>query len=385
MFRAKRFPFAIQVHEGPGLTHPYSGLPDSSFWKRSIAGAASDEIDPVGPPPFGIAPGDFITTAGSCFAQQIARSLQAAGLRYFVTEPGPQTPGATNENYGVYSARYGNIYTARQLLQLFQRAYGVFSPSDDVWLQGERVIDPFRPRIQTRGFCDPEALRADRRAHLAAVRRCLEDCRVFIFTLGLTEAWVSTMDGAVYPLPSGVEGESDRPDPCRFVNFSVAEVIADLIAFVDSLRLVNPTVKIILTVSPVPIVATFMEQHVLVASTYSKSVLRVAADEVARARDNVAYFPGYELIASTPNRASLFSENMRSVTPEGVARVVALFMKHFVHTRPVIHTAPARSDSDVRAWAAVATPPPPSFARTVLADALNLAEIVCDEEGLDVP
>src|SRR5689334_16646909 len=41
-------------------------------------------------------------------------------------------------------------------------------------------------------------------------------------------------------------------------------------------RELNAKVKLILTVSPVPLVATATHEHVLLASTFSKSVLRTA-------------------------------------------------------------------------------------------------------------
>ena len=82
----------------------------------------------------------------------------------------------------------------------------------------------------------------------------------------------------------------------------------------------NPRVKVILTVSPVPLVATAEEAHVLVATTLSKSVLRVAAEVVsARGRD-VAYFPSYEIITGPQARGRYFAEDLRSVTDEGVDR-----------------------------------------------------------------
>ena len=123
-----------QAHAPEGASkrpHPYSALPRYAFWNRSVAGVPPFAVDPVVDVPFRISPSDAVATAGSCFAQHIARALQKNRFRYFVSEPAP--PGLSPEaaaaaNY-VFSARYGNIYTTRQLLQLFDRAYGVFSPS----------------------------------------------------------------------------------------------------------------------------------------------------------------------------------------------------------------------------------------------------------------
>ncbi|MES2303044.1 MAG: GSCFA domain-containing protein, partial [Pseudomonadota bacterium] len=83
------------------------------------------------------------------------------------------------------------------------------------------------------------------------------------------------------------------------------------------------------TVSPVPLVATAENRHALVATTYSKSVLRVVAEEVARTDSRVEYFPSYEIITGSYSRGRYFESDLRSVTPEGVAHVMRVFMKHF--------------------------------------------------------
>jgi hypothetical protein len=125
-------------------------------------------------------------------------------------------------------------------------------------------------------------VQAQRGAHLAAVRRMFETLDVFVFTLGLTEAWRSRVDGSVYPLAPGVAGGSFDPARHEFVNFPVDEVRADMAEFVHELRKVNRRCRIVLTVSPVPLIATYEPRYVLVSTAYSKAVLRVAAEETAR-------------------------------------------------------------------------------------------------------
>src|SRR5690348_3961352 len=126
--------------------HPYRSLPDRNFWKPSIADLPFDEVDPVVDGKFRISRSDRVVTAGSCFAQHIARYLRGAGFNYFVTEPGNSimtAQVAEQFGYGVFSARYGNIYTSRQLVQLLRRAYGLFQPADDFWLLSDgRLVDP---------------------------------------------------------------------------------------------------------------------------------------------------------------------------------------------------------------------------------------------------
>ena len=115
-------------------------------------------------------------------------------------EVGPDEP--------LFSALYGNIYTIRQLLQLFDRAHGNFSPRDKAWVREDgRYVDPFRPFIPTHAYATPENVEEARARHLQAVQRVFSGCDVFIFTLGLTETWISDQDGAVFPIAPGVVSE----------------------------------------------------------------------------------------------------------------------------------------------------------------------------------
>lgn len=307
--------------EGARAPHPYGGLPDFQYWRKAM----NDDLDPV-TKSFTLRPDTKVATAGSCFAQHISRALSAHGLNYYVAEKAPEKGGA---NYGVFSARYGNIYTTRQLVQLFDRAHGDFQPKDVAWARRGRFYDPFRPEIEPGGFATIRDMRLSRRAHLIAVQRMFQKLDVFVFTLGLTEAWRSKADGAVYPLAPGVVAGRFNPEVHEFVNFGVAEVIQDLNDFLERLAKVNRHARVILTVSPVPLAATFEPRHVLVSTTYSKSVLRVAAEEIAQRHGNVTYFPSYEIVSGSFNRGRYFGPDLREVTAAGVDHVMRTFLRHF--------------------------------------------------------
>lgn len=312
-------------------THPYRTQPDRAFWNRSLGGVAPSEVDPVADIDFRLTGADKVATAGSCFAQHIARHLQRAGLGYLVTERGDDLGVLTapDFNYGTFTARYGNLYTSRQLLQLFQRAYGTFAPEDDLWAEGpNHFIDPFRPQIQPGGFLSERELRLDREIHLKAVRTAFETLDVLVFTLGLTELWASVGDGAAYPVCPGVSGGTFDPDRYSFVNLDVLDVVKDMLEFFQLLRSVNQRARMILTVSPVPLAATATQEHVLSATTYSKAVLRAAAEMIVRRQDGICYFPSYEIITGSFNRGRYYADDLRSVTEEGVAHVMRLFLKH---------------------------------------------------------
>jgi GSCFA family protein len=266
--------------------HPYQSLPDSAFWRQSVAETPASDVDPVVATPFTLSRDDRVAAAGSCFAQHIGRYLSNAGLRYLVTEEAhPLADPATAHEfgYGVYTARFGNLYTARQLRQLLTRAYGTFRPRDDVWREADGTfVDPFRPRIQPKGFPTLAEYEADRAQHFACVRRALEELDVLVFTLGLTECWLSREDGAAYPLCPGVAGGTFDPTRHEFHNFTVDEIVADLTEFVADLRRVNPRARLILTVSPVPLIATASERHVLAASPPRPSAAPSRAPRTSR-------------------------------------------------------------------------------------------------------
>jgi GSCFA family len=315
------------------MTNPYSSLEDYHFWHRAITAPAPGHIDPVVRAKT-IGRDQKIATMGSCFAQHLSRMIDRAGFRYFVAEEPPShfsSDEAKSRQYGIYSARYGNVYTVRQAIQLFDRAFDIYQPGENIWRKGERYIDAFRPRIEPGGFSTREELLASRAAHLACVRQVFNECEWLIFTLGLTETWRSKLDGAVFPLAPGVDGGEFDPQAHEFVNYGAAEVSNDLGILLTKLASVNPAAQVLLTLSPVPLIATYEMRHVLVSTTVSKAALRVAADEAERNFHNVIYFPAYEIVTSAANGGRYFEDDLRNVTDLGVNHVMRIFSKHFMH------------------------------------------------------
>jgi GSCFA family len=355
--------------------HPYTSLPDHCFWRRSVAAPPAEAVDPVVRPAFRITREDRVATAGSCFAQHIARHLERAGFAFLVTEtahPLLPRPLAERFGYGLFTARYGNIYTSRQLKQLLQRAWGLFCPVEDVWIRPDgRLIDPFRPQIQPNGFATDAEYRADRDQHFAAVRRAVEEMDVFVFTLGLTETWVSRIDGATYPLCPGVAGGSFDPERHAFHNLGVNEVIDEMLEAIAFIRERNPRVRIILTVSPVPLIATALDRSVLVSTSYSKAVLRVACEEITARVENAAYFPSYEIITGPQARGRHYARDLRSITEAGVERVMRLFLTHYTDFDPA---------ADGKPRPLTTTQPGGQWS---LQEMERVVAVMCDEEALD--
>lgn len=341
------------------LQHPYQRQPDRAFWRRSVAPLHPLDIKDWYRKKFEISE-RAIATAGSCFAQHIGRHLRSSGFRFIDVEPPPSfLPPAAHLDFGysMYSARYGNVYTPRQLLQLVRRATGEFKPNADYWAFKDGVVDPFRPSIEPAPFSSVEELRNDRKEHLRRVATIFEKAELFVFTLGLTEAWVDLTDGAVFPVAPGTAGGMFDPHNHALHNLTAEDCISDMKEVIALIRSINPEMHFLLTVSPVPLMATATADHVIVATTYSKSVLRAAAGLFAERHAFVDYFPSYEIITAPALRGQFFDPDQRSVNACGVEHV----MKQFF----IEHQPPQNSGASGRT-------------------ALDEDDVACDEELLEV-
>ena len=350
--------------------NPYSSLPDHRFWRKAVTSLPPFAIKPVLDAPFKIAREDKVATGGSCFAQEIANSLQASGYHYYLAEQPPEgmsAAEANRRNYSMYSCRYGNVYTTAQFLQLIDRAYGRFQPQLDYWTREEdgRFVDPFRPRIEPDGYATVEEMRADRERHLASVRHMLETMDVFVFTFGHTETWRHKADGAILQLAPGVAGGEWDDSVYEFYNMTVSEVVRDFLAAADRIREVNPKARIILTVSPVGIIATYENRHVVVSNSAVKAILRAAADEVVRQRPNIAYFPSYDLATVSPNVGQFYREDTRRITSTGIDHTMRIFFDHFTDRS-------TEAKNTVKALKV-----------DVAAEADASSKVICDEEAIE--
>ena len=196
-----------------------------------------------------------------------------------------------------------------------------------VWQKGDRFLDPFRDGVEFATIAEYEA-NYDR--HIAAARAALEKAEVFIITLGLNEVWYFKMDDSVF-------SRSPRRIAPSFVEYktlSVAQNVAELQQMLNILRANNPRVKVIVTVSPVPLHATFLHgtYHVVEANMHSKAVLRVAAQEFTERNSEVYYFSSFELV--TYGFQNPWDDDQRHIKPEVVNRIMEMFREVFLFESP---------------------------------------------------
>lgn len=321
---------------------PYSDLPPEAFWRSAVAETGVFGMTGLWTSRWVLPKDCTFATYGSCFAQHISRALKGRKIGWIDAEPAPgRTPDdlAKAYNYGVFSSRTANIYTAAQLLLLTRLSLGAHDGAEpEFWEDAGRFYDSLRPAIEPDGFASLAEARLSREAMLRAFRRSFTGADVFVFTLGLTEGWEHRETGQPYAMCPGTTAGRFDADAHVFRSYAYPEIVADMRAAFSLMRTVHPGIRFLLTVSPVPLTATASGQHVLVATTYSKSVLRAVAGDLAAGDEGTDYFPSYEIVTGGRSREAFFEENMRSVKPEGVAHV----MEHFFAGLRIDGAAPVR-------------------------------------------
>lgn len=310
------------------MNNPYKNQPDYTFWSKTVANNHRTSFDPITDTKFKLSSNDKIATMGSCFAQHLSKWLKKNQLNFLNTDS--ELPVSARDKM-LFSANYGNTYTVKQGLQLFEAALGRFNFSPKPWLDSNNQIrDPIRPNIEYGTFESANEMLARRNVLFKSVSEILRTHNCLVFTLGLTEAWRRIEDGAILPSAPGITAGEYCSKEYEFVNFSVGEVINDLHNLIQLVKEVNSSSKILLTVSPVPLAATAENRHVGLSTMSSKAILRAAADEICRSQDYVDYFPSFEIFYTPGIGGAYFENDLRHIRIAGVNHAMRLFNSHYV-------------------------------------------------------
>ena len=317
-------------------SNPYANLNSSAFWRSGVSRVSCDDLSFIYKKKFSLAKTDKVVTAGSCFAQHVAQRLKSEPIKVLDYEKAPASIPLHIQkqfSYSIYSARYGNIYTAIQLHELANEVFGISDPRFIAWKNTKgRYIDALRPSVEPNGFSSFDELCASRLHHLECVKKCFLDMDVFIFTLGLTEAWIDERTGFVLPSAPGVIAGNMVDNTAHFVNYTYSQVLQAMCSFLrllNSCRTTKPP-KIILTVSPVPLTATASGLHVLCANRLSKATLRLVAHSLYEEFSYIDYFPSFEILTHPKRHSLYFDWNDRSVSKFGVEAAMNCFLsEHF--------------------------------------------------------
>lgn len=306
--------------------------PEAIFWPDPDRGGKPlHEVVPVAERyPF-IDQTTVIGSAGSCFAVEIAQNLLTREFNYLCLEKtfDPETGVIMAETDPAnpqvqFSCRWGILFNTPSFTQIVENAYGERSIGNFLIRVGNVYVDPYREAV---AFPSPEAYRIEREKHLANTRTAFEKADAFVITLGLNEAWQYLPDGTYLsrnPRNKALRGLLTHR------KLTVQENVDYLQRFIDIVRHHNPDLKLIISISPVPFLATGRadKYHVVTANTHSKAVLRVAAEEIVERNKDVFYFPSYEVV--TVCSKEIWASDQRHIHRSAVARVMELFDAMFL-------------------------------------------------------
>jgi hypothetical protein len=252
-----------------------------------------------------IEPTSRIATIGSCFATELARGLERFGLA------GGQHPA-------------GLFYNTKSIRQELERIAGTWSSAEPYWPVNAGYAHPFKD--VTKHFATEAELTAWSDAIDREADALFRSANVVVVTLGLIETWRNPDTGNTFrqiPHP-----EAFGRTPAEFHRLSQATMREDL-EVIRRVVVEELGAKLVVTVSPVPLVATMTALDVQVANTESKSRIRSAVSEFVEAHDDVHYFHSYELVTTAERTADFMKEDGRHVQRRAVELILADFLRVF--------------------------------------------------------
>ncbi|WP_321493246.1 GSCFA domain-containing protein [uncultured Desulfobacter sp.] len=208
----------------------------------------------------------------------------------------------------------------------------------------ERIFQPEKFSLSERGLIEvgPDAWQDCQANHSAVLSKNdanaardildkaaykIKEADVVIFTLGLTEVWKDNETGLILNHPPNKRYIEKMPKRFSFFNSTFSKTKKALLDCIQLLEnFVKPDIKIILTVSPVPLGMTFNQEDIIVANNYSKSQLVTVAREICSEFKNVDYYPSYEIVMNSPFQ-STWKEDRSHPKLDVIEAVIERFIK----------------------------------------------------------
>ena len=129
---------------------------------------------------------------------------------------------------------------------------------------------------------------------------------VFILTLGVAAAFFDRQTGEfVLPRPSHLNSRA-LAEKYLFRTTSVKENVENALYVINFVRSISPHIRIVVTVSPVPMLASFEHESAVQADCLSKCTMRLVAHEVVNSSNlsNILYWPSFEIFRWAGSNAS---------------------------------------------------------------------------------
>lgn len=260
-----------------------------------------------------------IYAIGSCFARNIEehlieRSINVLSHQIDLPDNIYSTPARPNAIL--------NQYSTSSMLNLLDKQSKVLQPSA---VTKNLYTVPGASSIKLLDKKNIVATSAALKKNFETIKEA--DC--VILTLGQNECWFDNEWGIHWNTmpPVGLLEKYKSRFEVSCPNFTQNH--SNLNKIIQLLLALNSNMKIILTVSPIPLHVTFSGEDALLSNEYNKSVLRVIAEEVTHTFENVSYFPSYEMCRHTrPSNA--YTDDYAHIKTPMVSEVVNVFFNTYV-------------------------------------------------------
>jgi GSCFA family len=235
-------------------------------------------------------------TMGSCFARNLSKSLSSRGYR-----------SNHMEISEVINTTFAN--------KVFVEWLGDRSIDHAI---GERIAE-----LLPSGWSKENTLQVIRNSD------------VFILTLGVAPAFFDRSTGEfVLPRRTALNSRV-LAEKYVYRTTSVKENVDNVLHVIKFIRSVSPTIKIVITVSPVPLLASFEYESAVQADCLSKSTMRLVAHEVVNDSDisDILYWPSFEIFRwAGSNCSNYYAADDGAawhVSEEKVAGTISAFVEMF--------------------------------------------------------
>ncbi len=256
--------------------------------QRSIIGAYAPEAPPL--PANG-----RIACLGSCFAEEISKSLAAQGkdvIPIFMSE------------------RWATPFAVKHFIE-----YG---------LHGKEPPKGY--------LSDHPPL-----ARAMAESTQLANADVFIITFGISVCWFNLKTGRmVLDIKEGHAAESLEESVLTHAmrQTTVEENVTAMTDVISAIKSKNPNIPIVFTLSPIPLFASITDYPVIPSNHISKATLRVALHTVMeRQIEGVYYWPSYDIVEWLAKyRGPLFGldgEDLRHLSPSLINQITTWFSQYY--------------------------------------------------------
>jgi len=241
---------------------------------------------------------------GSCFAEYFVKFLAAQGYNNWMAPSERYAPSEENLLLSL-GQTFENVFV---VVQQFRWAFGEFTPKREMWITKDKVC--FEANEERR----------------VKVYSTLSQADVVVITLGLSEVWFDQIQNE--PLWRTMPERLYEPDRHIFKLATVAETEQALMELDRLIQHYCPNLKVVFTISPIPLLATFRNQSAITANQVSKSILRASLDSFMTeaailASGRYFYFPSYELVFSLFGNP--FEADNRHVRTEVAGTILDIF------------------------------------------------------------